>query len=487
LDWVNAISVKTTKQILGEIITKLFKFDNLDDPKLYAALSHLTTLWHKVVENKGAEFSLGDFVRYIDDCNKAELQILDANPYKNASDRVQVMSAHAAKGLEWEHVFILDASKQAWNNARTNNSDWPLPDNLRSIKNANADENGRKRLFYVAVTRAKTHLYISSSEQDFDGKRRERLDFLEDCVSCEPILMPEKAEDLTKKVQKGLELSWMRPEVTENLKDLLREKIADFHLSASALNTFLDIEHAGPTEFLMQNILHMPSAQSAEVMLGNAIHAAIDFWQKNKVSPDELRKFLAKYLETRTDIAPDKLVEFTDYGAGILENYLAAKALMFGLPSDSEVSLGYGGQEIRVGEARLVGKIDRLEFDENAKTITIVDFKTGKYPTSKSSAISRHKYTEQLYFYKILLELSGKYRNYQIIGGRLEYIKPDEETGGLPEPIEVVFEASIENRLRRLIGAVWKMISEVEFWSADEISARGLHKMAEFEEFLLEK
>ncbi len=54
---------------------------------------------------------------------------------------------HQAKGLEWEAVFIMGLS----------DGHFPHPKSMESLKNLEEE----RRLFYVAITRAKTHLYMT--------------------------------------------------------------------------------------------------------------------------------------------------------------------------------------------------------------------------------------------------------------------------------------------------------------------------------------
>jgi DNA helicase-2/ATP-dependent DNA helicase PcrA len=73
----------------------------------------------------------------------------DTDAYDAASDRVALMTLHAAKGLEFEHVFI------------TGVEDGLLPHERSSTGEDDEQLEEERRLFFVGITRAKTGLYIS--------------------------------------------------------------------------------------------------------------------------------------------------------------------------------------------------------------------------------------------------------------------------------------------------------------------------------------
>jgi len=74
----------------------------------------------------------------------------------NSQDYVTLSTIHQAKGLEWKAVFIIGF----------NDYEFPHP---KALASSNAIEEER-RLFYVAVTRAKTFLYITYPETKFTFK-----------------------------------------------------------------------------------------------------------------------------------------------------------------------------------------------------------------------------------------------------------------------------------------------------------------------------
>jgi len=73
----------------------------------------------------------------------------DVDGYDTSSDRVALMTLHAAKGLEFENVFIVGVEDGLLPHAKTD-----------AYKDEDELEEER-RLFFVGITRAKTGLYIS--------------------------------------------------------------------------------------------------------------------------------------------------------------------------------------------------------------------------------------------------------------------------------------------------------------------------------------
>ncbi len=66
---------------------------------------------------------------------------------------VRLMTVHASKGLEFDHVFVVGLEQDLFPHK-----------NIGNRKRSKEEEEEERRLFYVAVTRARKHLYLSYAE-----------------------------------------------------------------------------------------------------------------------------------------------------------------------------------------------------------------------------------------------------------------------------------------------------------------------------------
>jgi DNA helicase-2/ATP-dependent DNA helicase PcrA len=105
--------------------------------------------------------SLGDFLH--------EIALMTHASDDEERDAVQLLTIHAAKGLEWPVVFVLGMEEGT------------LP-HERSIGNAAGLEEER-RLCYVAITRAAQQVYLSRAESRGKGKALKPSRFLEEIIA----------------------------------------------------------------------------------------------------------------------------------------------------------------------------------------------------------------------------------------------------------------------------------------------------------------
>ena len=100
----------------------------------------------------------------------------------------------------------------------------------------------------------------------------------------------------------------------------------------------------------------------------------------------------------------------------------------------------------------LFGFLDLLLVDDAAKTVQIVDYKTG---FGKEVPAGYHR---QLKFYKLLVEASPKFCGYTVTSMGDYYVEPDKATDELRPPFATTANTDDITELEQLIDAVWSHI-----------------------------
>ncbi len=92
-------------------------------------------------------------------------ELIELEKKDKTKDKVILSTIHSAKGLEWEHVFLISCNEKT------------LPFYTKELEPLKRDS--ELRLFYVAISRAKKSLVISHYEQNGWGKENERSRFID--------------------------------------------------------------------------------------------------------------------------------------------------------------------------------------------------------------------------------------------------------------------------------------------------------------------
>ncbi len=408
---------------------------------------------------------------------------------ESQTDAVNLMSAHKAKGLEFKHVFVIGAIDGAWGEkARSKSRIIRYPANLQlSPAGANYDE--RLRLFFVAMTRAKTTLDISYARTDSAGKDTLIASFLSNYT---PDIAPD-TPDIASLTQ-TLETEWharLAAPITADLRQVLAPILDNYKLSATHLNNFLDVSRGGPQTFLLNNLLRFPQAKSPSADYGTAIHATLQhahnaFRVDGRLpARDNLLKYFTDFLSSR-HLPADDFATYCQKGQAALNAFLDARQASF---KDNQLTeLNFASQSVVVGEARLTGALDLAEIDPEEKTILLTDYKTGKPARdwrgrTDYEKIKLHKYRQQLMFYQLLVENSRDYSDYRLAGAQLQFVEPEVRSGEILA-LEDSFSLEDLARFKQLIEIIWQRITTLELPDISGYSAD--HKgMLAFEEDLL--
>lgn len=440
------------------------------NPDAYlTTLESLRTLRQKLRDRAtDATPTLADFLEFIDLHRSTKTRLTHIRPQASAlGGAINLMTAHKSKGLEFPHVFVIGAIDSAWGEkVRSRSRLIRYPANLQ-LQPAGASYDERLRLFFVAMTRAKTTLTMTYSQTNDAGSDTMIASFL---TTHTPTIIP--AADTSATQITVAQTDWstrLSAPITAKLQDVLAPTLETYKLSVTHLNNFLDVSRGGPQNFLLNNLLRFPSAKSPAANYGTAIHASLQQLHNllradHRLPPTErILQYFRTSLEAQ-HLPPDDFELYLDKGIAALTAFLDAKSSDF---HDTELAeLDFAHQGIVVGGARLTGKLDVADIDKHNKTIFVTDYKTGKPShswkgTSDYEKIKLHKYRQQLMFYQLLVESSPGYGNFTFTGARLQFVEPDMKTGDILS-LEDTFSREELAEFAQLIGVVWQKITALE-------------------------
>jgi DNA helicase-2/ATP-dependent DNA helicase PcrA len=444
----------------------------------YETLTNLSTIREHLRAWQSGHDSLltiSDFLRFIEAYEQAEQPLINTHPVSLADDSVQLMTVYKSKGLEFEHVFLLSVHDDIWGkSARTNSNKLSLPGNLTHIRYQGSSEDELRRLLFVAITRAKSGLYLTSHTTKDNGKKTEPVKYLLEYSDGDvrtSSLLPSHSQVVKRTTfsqtenLEAIDTMWHTRHVhlDASLKSLLCERLQRYQMSPTHLNTFIDPQYGGPQAFLLRTLLRFPEAPGEDGEYGNAIHHALEQHQLrlNKQQPSTLKRILKDFDHnlSKRYIVASHVHDFHMRGHTALETYLSSRSEMFRLEAIPEVPFSKEG--VLVGKALLSGKVDRLEIDKKNRTVDIVDYKTGTPHTKWDREVKLLKYRQQLYFYKLLIEGSHTWSEYKVKSARLEFIEPDSQ-GMTAPPLYIDFNDEEEKELKILIHAVWERIQSLD-------------------------
>ncbi len=438
---------------------------------------NLATLRDTVINHtKVQRPHLADFITMLDDYTAAEAAIVKTSPYRDGEHAVQVMSAHKSKGLEFKHVFLIAVDDWAWGKSKGNNNTFVLPTNLAQIRHTGATDDERLRLLFVAITRAKSHLVMTNSIQDFSGKTVARLSYLNEQrgekaeqqlspylpAKCQKIQTHYDDFDTSTNI-KTLQNSWVSAyqNLTPDLEQLLKSNLQNYRLTATDLTNFVDIIYAGPEQIYQKRVLHCPDEPlTPQLAYGNLIHAVFEQVTSQNLTNEAA---LALFQDKTNDLAlePKQIADLREKGTQSLQISLQAFQEILRHPhAKAEVNLS--SEHLTFDGVPLTGKIDHINLNPETKTIEVYDFKTGNYHKENwQSHFTLYKYALQLEFYKLLLNLSPTYRNYKVTSGHILFVSPDNDGQVHDKIYQYSNESNAE--LKQLAKIIYRLIISLDF------------------------
>jgi DNA helicase-2/ATP-dependent DNA helicase PcrA len=383
---------------------------------------------------------------------------------------VNLLTAHGSKGLEFEYVFFAGCNASFWESKRVPGRGYKFPDNVFISSTSSAERAEElRRLFFVALTRAERHLYISYSRFRNDGKEMEPSMFIAEIrdqhdIPVEKVFLD---ENVITEFQ-ALQFSQTEaPEIEKLEEEFVTRLLERFVMNVTALNNYLKC----PLEFYFRNLLRIPSPRNEATEFGSAIHYALqNLFEKMKENNDrfpEKEVFIADFAwymhRHRESFTREQFERRMEYGIEVLGNYYDKYVTTW----SRVVAVERNIRNVVVSGVPLKGKLDKLEFD--GKMVNVVDYKTGdiekarqKLQPPNDKEPNGGDYWRQAVFYKILVD-NYESRGWQAVSTEFDFVEPDKKKNYHKVKLTIT-PADIATVTQQIV-TVWQRIRERDFYT----------------------
>jgi DNA helicase II / ATP-dependent DNA helicase PcrA len=416
--------------------------------------------------SKSSLFSLEKLTDTLEKMQKNRIRMALHRNIENA-EGVIFSTVHSAKGLEYKTVFLIDNNEKNWEKRRNDaRGEFALPDTLTLTK-AEDEIESQRRLFYVAMTRAKENLYLSFSQNNNSEKANQQSIFIDELLASNTVDFVEKvvSKSIVQRIS-ALSLSNQSIVLPAVKLGIIEKKLENFVLSASSLITYLDC----PLSFYFENILNVPSQSSEFASYGNVLHKTLQnffnkslFYNKKKLLPkEELFIFFEREMKARRfEFSSRSYENRTQMGKKNLDLYYDKEILKWNLNGQSEVYIS----KTTINDVPVKGVIDKVIFLEDG-SVQLVDYKTGKWDSKK---VSKSKNDEliggdfrlQMLFYKLLYE-NWKNSAKAVSDMSINYLTPDQREDFKKNSLD--FEQDEIHKMNVLIKNTYEKIMNQDFY-----------------------
>ena len=364
-------------------------------------------------------------------------------------DFVEILTVHSAKGRQWDLVAIAGLQEGTWPNLKQRSSllgaerlverkrNPDIPRDQLDVIAANGLMQDEQRLFHVALTRAKQSLFITAVQREDEEPSQffEAIELMVNKTDDEQVITDVPRPITAPALVAELRAQLAGPKAKEAaalLKALSTEGIylanpdswiGSVHLSTDAPVIDADkevvVSPSGAESFVecgvkwfLQNNGGSDGDSTAQV-LGSAIHA---FAAKMVQEPGTSREQLIESLERSWKLIDPESgwVSASHLESAVL---MLEKFVEYHNTTKREVKAAELRFDVKLGRARIIGTVDRLEVGADG-SLFIIDFKTGNTAISKEDA----KENLQLASYQLGVAEGGFTDGTKSAGAELVYL-----------------------------------------------------------------
>jgi len=374
-------------------------------------LSKVEKLFDEIKKESRARISFGfaDFILYLETLRKYNITM---NVTGTIADGISLMTFHGSKGLEFETVYMVKTLAK-----KKLASEISLP--FQDFSDGATDD--ERRLFFVALTRAKKNCFVSSFILNEEGREKNRSIHIDEMDNVQIVDM----KDWEKDHQTNVHLFFGKSQ--EHISSLIdneyiQERFLSNKLSVSALNNYVE----SPLKYYFRNLIFLPEAKSPFLDFGNLMHETLEqfFVRSQKENAIQDKKILRECYDWVLE-QNHSYREYEERGWDIVQSYFKERKKDFDIPVENEFRIPAIPFELENGHTiMLTGVVDKITQDSDGN-IVVWDYKTGR-THSDMDKDRRAKIKRQAAFYKLLLQnaFSGKYNFHTAV---FDFLEPNKK------------------------------------------------------------
>lgn len=309
-------------------------------------------------------------------------------------DAVQIMTIHQAKGLEWPIVFVPCMVDKRFPSSMVGyKQKWYVPEDLFDVKRYEGELEDERRIFYVAITRARDILCVS-----YFVKNKKRSQFINDIEKSKLLMEISPSESIPK-------IKISRP--------TLEDEILTF--SAREILTYMKC----PYFYRLREMWNYKPGLVEALGYGKSLHYCLHYASDLIAQGMEPKKAIQKAVDEKFHVPYASSAEKENMkkkAEKVLLNFVNRHSENMKKIEEVEVRL-----EFPVQKATITGKVDVIFKEENK--IEVRDYKTSDEVTSYEQAAF------QVQLYTLGLQMIGR----PVTQASIAYLEEDNEEEQIKE------------------------------------------------------
>lgn len=483
--WLYGIS-----RLFQKIIDSLWIIEYIETHWNFSDLEDVFTLFNKIkdLNERNKDLTLQALLNKFDLHKKYNIQI-SRQILKKSNSNIEILTAHGSKWLEYDYVFIPGVYGWNWENKRVIDKlklplwvawQWLQYSDEKEQKDLEkniANEEDR-RLFFVAITRAKKELIFTRPAWKDNKPYIDSPFMIEIWMEAKIIDDVIGDKSLTEAIKK--QLLWNDDNLVKNTTEeinYIKEFLETYKLSPTDLNTFLE----DPKLFLQNVVFKYPFEDNEFTIFGKVYHRVLELATDKKLKweiidlgymTEEFTKLLDKQILTHEEKnrLTKKWIEWlTWYFEYFKSNTRTPLA----------VEYNFRSRDVVFNWVPITGKIDKVEKINsntnwlNSEDVAVVDYKTwwvktigdikwtDRYGNFKPW-YENGKYYRQLLFYKLLAENDSEFHGkFNISEIALDFV---EWKNGEYKYVSVWFKNEDFENFKNLVKDSWEKINNLDYW-----------------------